>query len=157
LDGTVAITEGRLSDLIAFTLDHRELRLPGLSECASRLNNAQRVYLVRVNGLVSAVAWTVDRDPYAESRSGLQSPSDARVTTLHECWVTAPVSSGALETLLITLRGATWKAGASFLVFGGSDEPVLLAALKRLGFLPAYVVTSYRVFRWRRDRIRTLR
>jgi len=156
LDGAAAITEGRLSDVIAFTLDHPELRLPGLSECASRLVNAHRVYLVRMNGLVSAVVWIVDRDPYAESRSGLQS-SDARVTTLHECWATAAVSSGALEALLVTLRGAASKAGARFLVLGGSDEPALLAALKRLGFLPEYEVESYRLFGWRRDRIRTLR
>jgi len=156
-DGAVTITEGRLSDVIAFTLDHPELRLPEVSECSRRFNNAQRVYLVRANGLVSAVAWTVDRDPYAESRSGLQSPSNARATTLHECWVTAEVSSSALETLLVSLRSAASKAGASLLVFGGSDEPALLAALKRLGFLPAYEVATYRVFRSRRDRIRTQR
>jgi len=156
LDGPVAITEGRLSDLIAFTLDHPELRLPGLPECSSRLNNAHRVYLVRVNGLVSAVAWTVDRDLYAESRSGQQSPSNAPVTTLYECWVTAGMSANALERLLVTLRGAASKAGAGFLVYGSSNEPALLAAVRRLGFLHEYEVTSYQVFRWRRDRIRTL-
>jgi len=157
-EGDVTITAGRLSDLIAFTLDHAEMQLPGFSECLSRLNNAHRVHMVRKSGLVAAVAWTMDREPSAESTSGLQSRAAAPVMTLYDCWQTAGVSPGVLAKLLADLRRAAWKAGAKFLACAGSDQPALLAGLKQLGFLPEYQVASYRVFHWwRRDKIRILR
>lgn len=156
-DSGATITEGKLSDLIAFTLDHPGMQLPGFSECLRRLNDGHRVHLVRENGMVVAVAWTMDHAPFAESPSGLQSPADTRVTTLHDCWMTAGIGPRILERLLVTLRSAASKTGANFLACARSDQPDLTAALERLGFLPGYEGTSYRVLRWwRQDRVRTL-
>jgi len=157
-DGEVSVAEGRLSDLIAFTLDHPEVRLPRFSECVNRLKNAHQVHLVWEGGLVAAVAWTVDGDPLGLSGSGSRSPSAARVTTLYECWTTAGIGPGSLEKLVATLCDSAAKVGARLLACAGSDQPALSAALQRLGFLPAYEVTSYRVLHWwHRDRIRACR
>jgi hypothetical protein len=156
-DSEVSITEGRLSDLIAFAMDHPAMRLPGLSQCLSRLNHAHHVHLVRKGGLVAALAWTMEGDPFGVTRPGPQSATAARVTTLYECWAPAGIGSEVFEKLFATLRDAASKAEARFLACARRDQPALSAALQRLRFLPECEVTSYRVLHWwQRDRIRTL-
>jgi len=153
------VSVAQFGDLVDLSWRHPEiLSLNELAQCRKRLQNGDRVYIVREKSDVVSASWAsspadAEAGP-GTARIGIAASTPAIV--VDEFWSIRDRDLSASYRLLLSVlaRNAS-SLKANLLVYCSSDQAALRRELQRQGFFPKFQITRYRAFgRLERESVR---